>query len=35
MRYKKYNNITPTRHIWNSYWDKKFQEKKKKVLTNK
>ena len=32
MRYKKYNNITPTRHIWNSYWDKKFQEKKKKSI---
>lgn len=32
MNYKKANNnITSTRHIWNAYWDKKFEERKKQL----
>ena len=31
MRYKKASNTTATRQIWNSYWDKKFEERKKQL----
>lgn len=29
MRYKKTVNTTATRQIWNDYWTKKFEDRKK------
>lgn len=29
MRFKKNANTTATRQIWNNYWDKKFEDRKK------
>lgn len=34
MRFKKERPLTSTKPIWDAYWEKKFQERKK-VLTNK
>ena len=31
MRYKKNINTTATRQIWNNYWDKKFESRKKQL----
>lgn len=29
MRYKKTANTTATRQIWNDYWTKRFEDRKK------
>lgn len=34
MRYKKERNLTSTKHIWDAYWQKKFEERKKTIDKN-
>lgn len=35
MRFKKSTYTSSTKRVWDAYWEKKFEEKKKELTKNK
>ena len=35
MRFKKCSYTSNTKKVWDAYWEKKFEEKKKQLTKNK